>query len=343
MKRELHKLKIIIAGFVLVFLYSCHSVDEYANDPYGNFDALWSILDERYCFFEYKDIDWNQIREKYRSRITEQMTDEELFGVMDEMLKELKDGHVNLSTPFNISRYWKWFEDYPKNFDERLIDEYYLAFDYKIAGGIKYKILTDNIGYMYYGSFSSTVGESNLDYILSHLSICDGFVIDVRGNGGGSLTNVNTIASRFINEKRLIGYISHKSGPGHKDLSEPYPYYLEPSSRIRYQKPVVVLTNRETFSAANNFVSVMKGFPTVTIVGDVTGGGSGLPFSSELPNGWTIRFSASPIYDAEKQHTEFGVSPSEGYKVDMDMQMALEGKDTMLNTALSLLRLGMGR
>ena len=69
MKRELHKLKIIIAGFVLVFLYSCHSVDEYANDPYGNFDALWSILDERYCFFEYKDIDWNQIREKYRSRI----------------------------------------------------------------------------------------------------------------------------------------------------------------------------------------------------------------------------------------------------------------------------------
>ena len=343
MKRELHKLKIIIAGFVLVFLYSCHSVDEYANDPYGNFDALWSILDERYCFFEYKDIDWNQIREKYRSRITEQMTDEELFGVMDEMLKELKGGHVNLSTPFNISRYWKWFEDYPKNFDERLIDEYYLAFDYKIAGGIKYKILTDNIGYMYYGSFSSTVGESNLDYILSHLSICDGIVIDVRGNGGGSLTNVNTIASRFINEKRLIGYISHKSGPGHKDLSEPYPYYLEPSSRIRYQKPVVVLTNRETFSAANNFVSVMKGFPTVTIVGDVTGGGSGLPFSSELPNGWTIRFSASPIYDAEKQHTEFGVSPSEGYKVDMDMQMALEGKDTMLNTALSLLRLGMGR
>ena len=75
----------------------------------------------------------------------------------------------------------------------------------------------------------------------------------------------------------------------------------------------------------------------------MTGGGSGLPFSSELPNGWTIRFSASPIYDAEKQHTEFGVSPSEGYEVDMDMQMALEGKDTMLNTALSLLRLGMGR
>lgn len=54
MKRELHKLKIIIAGFVLVFLYSCHSVDEYANDPYGNFDALWSILDERYCFLNIK-------------------------------------------------------------------------------------------------------------------------------------------------------------------------------------------------------------------------------------------------------------------------------------------------
>ena len=29
----------------------------------------------------------------------------------------------------------------------------------------------------------------------------------------------------------------------------------------------------------------------------LTGGGSGLPFSSELPNGWSVRFSASPMYE----------------------------------------------
>jgi len=32
----------------------------------------------------------------------------------------------------------------------------------------------------------------------------------------------------------------------------------------------------------------------VTIIGDKTGGGSGLPFSSELPNGWALPSSARP-------------------------------------------------
>ncbi|EKC55562.1 hypothetical protein LEA_15281, partial [human gut metagenome] len=47
----------------------------------------------------------------------------------------------------------------------------------------------------------------------------------------------------------------------------------------------------------------------VTVMGDRTGGGSGLPFSSELPNGWSVRFSACPVLDVNKQHTEFGMTP----------------------------------
>ena len=42
--------------------------------------------------------------------------------------------------------------------------------DYKIAGGMKYKRLADDqIGYVYYGSFSSGVGENNLSLI--HISV----------------------------------------------------------------------------------------------------------------------------------------------------------------------------
>ena len=53
----------------------------------------------------------------------------------------------------------------------------------------------------------------------------------------------------------------------------------------------------------------MKELPQVKIIGDYTGGGSGLPVSSELPNGWSVRFSASPIYNVNKEHTEFGIAP----------------------------------
>ncbi len=329
--------KIGFLFFVLWMLLfqSCHKVEVFEDDPCGNFDALWTILDERYCFFEYKEIDWNQIREKYRKKLTADMTSEELFDVCDAMLMELKDGHVNLTAAHNTSRYWEWLYGSPENYQERIIDEFYLNFDYRYTSGIKYKILPQNVGYMYYGSFSSTIGEGNLDQILAYLSTSTGLIIDVRSNGGGSLSNVETLVSRFINEETLVGYISHKTGPGHQDFSELYPVKYSLSNRIRYQKPVVILANRGTFSAANNFVSVMKSLPNVVIMGDCTGGGSGLPFSSELPNGWIIRFSASPIYDVNCQHTEFGVEPTEGFKIDMNLEQAQEGKDTILDTAIA--------
>ncbi len=39
-------------------LASCHHIDSWDNDPVGNFEALWTIVDEHYCFFKEKDVDW---------------------------------------------------------------------------------------------------------------------------------------------------------------------------------------------------------------------------------------------------------------------------------------------
>ena len=70
--------------------------------------------------------------------------------------------------------------------------------------------------------------------------------------------------------------MSHKTGPGHNDFSTPKAVWLEPSlDRVRWQKQAVVLTNRRSFSATNDFVNRMKILPKVTIIGDKTGGGSG--------------------------------------------------------------------
>jgi len=254
---------------------------------------------------------------------------------MGEMLAELKDGHVNLAAAHDMSRYWEWQEDYPVNFDVS-VQKHYLGNDYSIASGMRYKILEDNIGYLYYGSFSNDVGLGNLDQVLNRMAICHGLIIDVRSNGGGSLTNVEKIASRFFNERQLIGYISHIVGPGHNDFSPLYPKYIESSNRVRYQKPVVVLTNRGCYSATNEFVSIMKYASNVTVIGDKTGGGSGLPFSSELPNGWSVRFSTSPIFNAEKEHIEFGVEPD--IYVDMLDEDKEKKRDTIIEKARELLK-----
>lgn len=329
-------LAFLLAALPLL-LTSCHHIDEWDNDPTGNFDALWTIIDEHYCFLDEKGLDWDEVYSRYRPRVNDNTDPVELYSICAEMLDELRDGHVNLSTPFATSYYKKWWSDYPQNFDWRLVEEHYLKFGGFSRGGFDYAILPDSVAYVRYASFAVPASDTTLDWMLMLLRDCRGMVFDIRDNSGGSMASVETIVRRFITSTITAGYIRHKSGPGHSDFSEPYRYSYEPAAagRFRWTKPVVLLVNRSTFSAANNFTSVMRLLPGVTLVGDTTGGGSGMPFGSEIPNGWAVRFSASPVYDAEMRLTEFGVPPH--IRVDLDPEAALRGTDTMLDTAIALI------
>lgn len=335
--------KFVLMGLMglmaLIGLMGCVNEEEFDNSPQGNLDALWKIIDEHYCFLDYKQqeygLDWQQVHQKYRQQVTGNINNEQLFEVLGNMLSELRDGHVNLSAAHDFARYWQWFENHPANFSDSL-ERRYLGTDYRIASGLRYKVLDDNIGYIRYESFSDGIGSGNLTEVLNYLLLCRGLIIDIRNNGGGDLTNAEKFAARFTNEKTLVGYIQHKTGPGHHDFSEKEPRYIEPAAALRWQKPVCVLTNRHVFSAANEFTLYMKAMPNVKIVGDRTGGGAGMPFSSSLPNGWVVRFSAVPMYDALHQSTEFGIEPD--YPVELQFEDVLRGEDTIIEYARKLLR-----
>lgn len=336
MKHSASIWKLIFIPLLLLPLFAgCIREEEFNNTPQGNFEALWKIIDEQYCFLDYKQIDWDAIHDQYQPLITPNMSSDGLFEVLGNMLAELKDGHVNLYSASNTARYWDWYLDYPRNYDEALVEQY-LGRDYRIASGLKYTILEDNIGYISYTSFSDGIGEGNLDEALSYLAACNGLIIDMRNNGGGNLTYSTRLAARFTNERVLTGYILHKTGPGHSDFSEPEPIYVDPSDGVRWQKKAVVLTNRHSYSATNDFINAMRYMPQVTLLGDKSGGGSGLPFTSELPNGWTVRFSASPHLDADKQQIEFGIDPD--VKVDMTEEDKTRGLDTLIEAARRLLQ-----
>lgn len=320
-------------------LSSCVDADEYADTRNGNFEALWKIIDEHYCFFDYKNseygLDWNSVYDKYKVRIDESMTSDQLFEVLSEMLAELRDGHVNLSSSSDIARYWSWKENYPSNYADTL-ERKYLGTDYKMAAGLKYKILDDNIGYVRYESFGDAFGEGNIDKVITAMMLCRGMIIDIRSNGGGDLTNAAKFACRFTDEPVLVGFIQHKTGKGHDDFSKLEEVTIEPSSNLRWHKPVILLVNRGVYSAANEFTMYMKQMPNVTVVGDCTGGGAGLPFSNSLPNGWIVRFSACPTFDKDKRSVEFGIEPD--VKISLEDKDVLQGRDTIIEYARWLIK-----
>lgn len=332
-----HVLSILV--MLLVALTSCQQGEySYDDTSQGNLDALWTLIDQRYCFLSYKEeqlgFKWKDLHAKYSAKLNQDMSRVQLFEVLCQMVSELKDGHVNISTSLDLGRYWSWKEDYPENLDKEL-QKQYLGTDYHIGSGLKYTILPDNIAYVVYESFSDAIGDGNLSDMLTYIRLCNGMILDIRGNGGGELTNAERLSRRFTNQRVLVGYMCHKTGTGHDDFSEPKAEYIDPSDGIRWQKPVVLLVNRSCYSAANIFVRNMKEMPHVIVMGDRTGGGSGLPFSSELPIGWSVRFSASPSFDARMSHIEFGIEPD--VLSAMDEALAPQGKDSMIEEARQLI------
>ena len=68
------------------------------------------------------------------------MSSEGLFEVLGNMLNELQDGHVNLASAHNVSYYDARYQDYPRNFREDIVEDFYLgkaSTDYRTAAGIK--------------------------------------------------------------------------------------------------------------------------------------------------------------------------------------------------------------
>ncbi|HLP06006.1 MAG TPA: S41 family peptidase [Paludibacter sp.] len=332
-----------ISGLILFSFLVFHSCmeepDMQPNTNKGNFEALWKIIDTKYCYLDYKGVDWDSVHTVYQVRVDTVKNEFGFFNLLGSMLGELKDGHVNLYSDFNRSRYWRWFTDYPSNFSSPLVfSDRYLGDDYLIAGGMRYgKIANGTIGYIYYGDLDDVFTDVNISYIFNYFASCSALIVDVRNNGGGYLDLSGKLASYFFTEEKVTGYMAHKTGTGHSDFSSPVKIKTTPHKTIRWERPVAVLTNRMSYSATNEFVCRMKQAPHAVVIGDQTGGGGGLPLSSEIPNGWMVRFSASPIYDADMNHIEWGIEPD--IPVEMKPEDEASGYDTIIERAITYLML----
>ena len=303
------------------------------------FDALWDDFDANYSFFQLKNFDWNDSRDRFRQQLATTSSDRELFNVLSAMLAELEDGHVRLETPFGTSTYTGWYDQFAENFNEPVITATYLGQGAMMSSqaSLLYGLIDADIGYVRIHSLGGSGHGADIDAILADFSGVSGIVLDLRHNGGGNDQNGEAIAARFADQQRVYRGVRFRNGPNHDDFGGLLESSIAPGGNRSFQGPVAVLTNRRTFSSAESLVLAFAVLPSAFSVGDFTGGGSANPALRSLGTDWSYTVSQWVEFLPDGSTFE-GVGIEPDFRVDISDVDAAMQRDTILDAAVSELR-----
>jgi len=192
----------------------------------------------------------------------------------------------------NPRLYYTYFQDsVPYRLDPIWYESKLIASEdsfFAVTGTINHNIL-----YLYFSSFNITGNiNSNSDSALNSVitfyrdrfsfdsTQYNGAIIDVRGNPGGSIEDIDTLLGGIVNSPWQIGYTRSKSGNGRLDYTPWEPVYISPSSSgkpLASTQKIVVLADDWSESAAEQLTMAIKTIPNTTFIGDTTWGANG-PF-----------------------------------------------------------------
>ncbi|MBU2650032.1 MAG: S41 family peptidase [Bacteroidetes bacterium] len=151
------------------------------------------------------------------------------------------------------------------------INERYIESDKKENFGFKkVEILDGNIGYLDIRYFTnSDTLEETLNGAMKFLSNSDAIIIDLRDNGGGTLTPL--LPSYFLSSDKVYlgGCVCRDT------IQNEYSWSLTNINGKRMLKvELYILTNSKTFSAAEDFSYTMQSLKRAVVVGETTKGGA---------------------------------------------------------------------
>jgi carboxyl-terminal processing protease len=325
------------------------------------FEFFWNYFNTNYASFEDKNINWKSEYDKYREKVTANTSDNDLYQILCEMVKPLNDDHVNIrkskterfsaSRPSRIKNEFKGFNLYAYY---SMIDSTLSAYDFhplkrkgtKVNGiPLFHYSINNEFGYLRINRstgtrFYLTGTLLTLDKILKTFENTNGLIIDIRFNPGGTDRFAYKVAGRFTDEKYLGHFKQSRIEGDSLIFSELEPRYVVPKGKQSYKKPIILLTNDVTVSAADVLALVLKELPHVTIMGENTNGSFSDISSKRLPNGWKITLSKERYFSSQKINYE-GI----GVPVDMEVlnrrqDIELKNDRVLIEAILALRRSG---
>jgi len=310
-------------------------------NPVEVFDQVWQIFNTNYPYFEHRGIDWSALYKVYRSKLTPESTDDELFSTLCAMLGNLNDGHVNLNnrnTEFNsgVTNGLKM-----EDFSWKLVRDKYLKGSYKSTPDslIYYGWIDNDVAYLRIRRFPSyEVVNSYLDPIIQELMKAKGIIVEVRGNSGGTGSGVEAIVSRFADQQRLYEKVYWRMGPK-RDFSNLTYHFIKPRGPSQFTAPVVLLQNKFSESSSEGFALAMRVLPNVTSVGELTGGCFASYYAERLLNGWSVTLPYSYAVDQNDFCWEgIGVPPN--LRLINTKEDIAAGNDKVLELGVNLIKAG---
>lgn len=318
---------IIVINICLLFtLKATAGKKELIHDPEVNFQDLWDMFNEHYAFFKLWNVDWKKQYEIYRPMVNKDTSDDGLFEIMCNMIRPLKDGHINLEisgkskkkfNPEEEARFLIQFNN--KKLINRLFQTIEITLESK--GFNKLKSATDlfqysaskEFGYLRILEFEGE-GKNKIiaaiDGIIKEFQGLKGVIIDIRENPGGTDKIVYIIANRFTDKKRVGHHYKTKKGTEEDNFGPLKTGYLVPEGPLQFTGPIILLTSDASFSGADVFAMVMRELPHVTIMGDHTSGQFSNMLEKKLPNGWKYTLSHQRYYSSDMICYEGkGISP----------------------------------
>lgn len=307
-----------------------------ANDPMTVFESYRQMLERNFSYFNLTAFDRDSLFRLYKAQVTSQTTDGELEQVLADITEMTNDPHTNLFTPTGVYGNTSYFNRFTSN-QVPLLDT---LFEGPLCRGriFEFGILKNRpIGYLRVKSFE---GSSNyftvIDTLLLRFVSTKGLIVDVRGNLGGKISNSNMVAQRFARHRVFTCRTRLRNSTSPNGFTPWQDVYIMPPAGNVYTLPLVVLTDRFTFSAAERFVVSAKAFDQTIVMGDTTAGGSGTPTVCELSNGWILRTSNTQTQLPDGSDFQGkGIAPD--VTVRLKTHEVAAGYDAVLAKAIELL------
>ena len=224
-----------------------------------------------------------------------------------------------------------------------------------VTGTINHDIIYFHFNFFYVqlvhdSMYLNKVWNQFLSYLdtLAPDATLKGFIIDLRSNNGGRLSDLSYVFGRLINQPISFGFTRQKSGSGRLDYTPWISAIFQPynNNSTAFKKPIVVLTDQNSVSMAELTTMALKMLPNTYVIGDTTWGATG-PLNTEISLyqggqfhfansfGFVYTSSVQFKYNDGKIYEGKGFPPDEYVPINQDSLNI--GRDAQLNAAVRYL------